>query len=245
MRAATIRVTLKLVAGIVAIGACAFGGAALASGAGSSVKATTTTTTTLSTSQPSIPAHGSPAHEDAEKPVTGDAASKAQAAAVKAVGSGTAGAVTTDFPGSGYEVTVTKSDGTTVEVHLDGSYNVVQGPRGPGGPGGRHGGFGRGAAGNGETALTGDTATRAKAAALAKVGGGTAEAATTETDSSNSSAAYEVHVTKTDGSHVEVILDKDFNVLSVETQPQHGPRGAGDSSTSSGSLQVTGFFRNR
>ena len=80
------------------------------------------------------PAHGTAAHEDAEKPVTGDAAAKAQAAAVKLVGSGTAGAVTTDLPGTGYETTVTKSDGSTVEVHLDSSFNAFQGPGGPGGP---------------------------------------------------------------------------------------------------------------
>jgi hypothetical protein len=34
--------------------------------------------------------------------------------------------------GGGYEVTVTKSDGTSVEVHLDSSLNVRQGPPGPG-----------------------------------------------------------------------------------------------------------------
>jgi len=71
----------------------------------------------------------SSAHESAEKAVTGANATKAQAAAVKAVGSGTAGAVTTDFTGSGYEVTVTKSDGSTVEVHLDSSF-AVAGPQG-------------------------------------------------------------------------------------------------------------------
>jgi hypothetical protein len=86
------------------------------------------------------PAHGTAAHEDQEKPVTGDAATKAKAAAEKSVGSGsTAGEVTTDFDGNGYEVTVTKSDGSKVEVHLDKSFNVVQGPGGhhgdgPGGP---------------------------------------------------------------------------------------------------------------
>jgi hypothetical protein len=135
-------------------------------------------------------------------------------------------------------VTVTKSDGSTVEVHLDGSFNVLQG-----GPGGRHGGFGHGGPGNGETPLTGDTATKAKAAAVAKAGG-TADMATTETDSSNAAAAYEVHVTKTDGTHVEVILDKDFNVLGVETQPQHGPYGPGGGSPSS-SGQINGFFLGR
>ncbi len=86
-----------------------------------------------------MPAHGTASHEDAEKTVTGDAAAKARAAAVKSVGGGTAGTVTTDCFGKGYEVVVTKSDGTKVEVHLDGSFNVMQGPgghRGPPGPGG-------------------------------------------------------------------------------------------------------------
>jgi len=74
-----------------------------------------------------MPAHGSAAHENAEVAVTGANATKAQEAAVKAVGGGTAGAVTTDFSQSGYEVTVKKTDGTTVEVHLDSSFNVMQG----------------------------------------------------------------------------------------------------------------------
>jgi hypothetical protein len=44
--------------------------------------------------------------------------------------------VTTDFTGTGYEVTVTKADGTQVEVHLDSSFKVMQGggPHGPGRP---------------------------------------------------------------------------------------------------------------
>ncbi|HZQ49138.1 MAG TPA: hypothetical protein VFB69_02410 [Candidatus Dormibacteraeota bacterium] len=73
-----------------------------------------------------MPEHGTAAHENAEVPVTGANAAKAQAAAVKAVGGGTAGAVTTDFMQKGYEVTVKKSDGTTVEVHLDASFNVME-----------------------------------------------------------------------------------------------------------------------
>src|SRR5205814_1752962 len=60
-----------------------------------------------------------------------------------------------------------------------------------------------------ETELTGDGVAKA---------GGTADRATTETDNSNSAAVYEVHVTKADGSHVVVILDKDYAVLMVETQ---------------------------
>jgi nicotinic acid phosphoribosyltransferase len=120
-----------------AVGATVFGAA-------SSGAATTTSTTTSSAPETSGasgaphfngPPHGTAAHEDAEKAVTGAAAEKAQAAAVKSLGGGTAGAVTTDYTGSGYEMTVTKSDGTKVEVHLDSSFNVMQGHGGPGGGG--------------------------------------------------------------------------------------------------------------
>jgi hypothetical protein len=43
---------------------------------------------------------------------------------VAPVGSGTDGAVTTDVSGNGYEVTVTKSDGSKVEVHLNSSFGL-------------------------------------------------------------------------------------------------------------------------
>lgn len=80
-----------------------------------------------------MPAPGTAAHEDHEQAVTGDAADKAKAAALKAVGEGTAGGVTTDYFGNGYEVTVTKSDGSQVEIHLDSSFNVMGPPGGHGG----------------------------------------------------------------------------------------------------------------
>jgi len=118
------------------VGASIAGGAVGASMLGSA-NAQTSTTSSSSTgassneSQSSMPEHGSAAHEDAEKAVTGDNATKAQAAAVASVGSGTAGSVTTDFTGNGYEVTVTKSDGTQVEVHMDNSFNVQAGHGGP------------------------------------------------------------------------------------------------------------------
>ena len=122
----------KMLAAAVVVASLSIGGAAIAGAATST--STTTTTSSATAPQPSMPAHGTAAHEDAEKAVTGDAAAKAQAAAVKEVGSGTAGAVTTDFSGTGYEVTVTTSDGSTVEVHLDSSFTVMQMPHGPGGP---------------------------------------------------------------------------------------------------------------
>jgi hypothetical protein len=72
-----------------------------------------------------MPSPGTAAHEDHEKAVTGEAADKAKAAALKAVGGGTAGDVTTDYFGNGYEVTVTQSDDSKVEVHLDSSFEVM------------------------------------------------------------------------------------------------------------------------
>ena len=110
-----------------AIGASFLGTANAATTAATSTASTGSSSSTGTPSQPAMPAHGSAAHEDAEKAVTGTAATQAQAAAVKSVGSGTAGSVTTDFTGQGYEVTVTKSDGSQVEVHLDSSFSVVQG----------------------------------------------------------------------------------------------------------------------
>jgi len=115
------RYVWRVAAAVAGITALAVGGSAIA-GAATGGSGTTTTTA----SPPAMPAHGSAAHEDAEKPVTGDAAAKAKAAAVAFVGGGTAGVVTTDYGGSGYEVTVTKSDGTTVEVHLDSSFDAMQ-----------------------------------------------------------------------------------------------------------------------
>jgi len=186
-----------------AVLAVAAGGAALGNAATSNTAASSSGSSTTATP---FPAHGSAAHENAEKAVTGDAAAKAQAAAVKAVGSGTAGAVTTDYPGTGYEVTVTKADGTTVEIHLDSSFAVVQGPGGPGGPG-----HGTAEHENAEKAVTGDAATKAQAAAVKAVGSGTASAVTTDLGGNG----YEVTVTKADGSTVEIHLDSSFNVLQM------------------------------
>ena len=110
----------SLFAGI-AVGVATSLGATVASAAGPSPSPAA-----ASQGAPNMPAHGTPAHENAEVAVTGANAAKAQAAAVKAVGGGTAGSVTTDFSQKGYEVTVTKSDGTSTEVHLDSSFNAIQ-----------------------------------------------------------------------------------------------------------------------
>jgi hypothetical protein len=127
----------KVGLGVAALTGAAVGGAAVA-GAATSNSGTTTVPPTASGKPPpalrDMPAPGTAAHEEHEKAVTGEAADKAQAAAVKAVGGGTAGDVTTNYFGNGYEVTVTKSDGSKVEVHLDSSFDVMGPPAG-----GRHG----------------------------------------------------------------------------------------------------------
>ena len=119
--------------GVAALSGAAVGGAAVAGAANSNSGATTVPPVASGRPPPALrdmPAPGTTAHEDHEKAVTGEAADKAQAAAIKAAGGGTAGDVTTDYFDNGYEVTVTKSDGSKVEVHLDSSFDVMAPPGG-------------------------------------------------------------------------------------------------------------------
>ena len=127
----------KVGLGVAALSGAAVGGAAVAGAANSNSGATTVPSAASGKPPPALrdmPAPGTAAHEEHEKAVTGEAADKAKAAALKAVGGGTAGDVTTDYFGNGYEVTVTQSDGSKVEVHLDSSFNVMGGGRGGGPP---------------------------------------------------------------------------------------------------------------
>lgn len=64
-----------------------------------------------------------------------------------------------------------------------------------------------------ETLLTGDTAAKVRAAALAKVSG-TVERVETNVDSS---APYEAHIKKSDGTEVEVRVNSDYTVAAVNT----------------------------
>jgi uncharacterized membrane protein YkoI len=67
-----------------------------------------------------------------------------------------------------------------------------------------------------ETLLTGNTEARVRAAALAKVSGGTIERVETDADGN---AAYEAHMTKADGSRVTVYVNKSFDVVGVKSGP--------------------------
>jgi Clp amino terminal domain, pathogenicity island component len=73
-----------------------------------------------------------------------------------------------------------------------------------------------------EQALTGDTAEKVKAAALAKLPGSTVLRVET-----NEGGVYEAHVRQSDGTEAEVHVGKDFAVTSVDTRPAGGPGGRG------------------
>jgi hypothetical protein len=84
--------------------------------------------------------------------------------------------------------------------------------------------------GPGEKLLTGSTAAKARAAALAAVPGATV--IRVETDSGP--AAYEAHLRKSDGSLVTVKLNRSFRVLAVQSgcgtggpRPQGAPASGG------------------
>ena len=66
-----------------------------------------------------------------------------------------------------------------------------------------------------ETPLTGDTLAKVTAAAKAKLPDATIVRVETDADGH---AAYEAHVVEADGSLATVYVDKQFNVVSVETR---------------------------
>jgi uncharacterized membrane protein YkoI len=71
-----------------------------------------------------------------------------------------------------------------------------------------------------ERPLTGDTESKVRAAALAKVPG-TVERVETNVDGN---APYEAHIRKSDGSEVEVQVDRDFSVSAVNDMGEMGGR---------------------
>jgi hypothetical protein len=75
-----------------------------------------------------------------------------------------------------------------------------------------------------ETLLTGDTAERVRAAALAEVEGATIERVETDGDGN---AAYEAHMLKADGTRVTVYVNREFEVVGSE-EGHGGPKPSGD-----------------
>lgn len=109
--------------------------------------------------------------------------------------------------GSAYDALVVKADGTRVLVQLDKAF-AVTGERPPPARGPR-------------TPLTGDALAKVKAAVAAKYPGATVDGAF-----AGRGGGYHALVTKKDGTHVLVRLDKDFAVT-AEEKPHRpgGPRG--------------------
>jgi hypothetical protein len=66
-----------------------------------------------------------------------------------------------------------------------------------------------------EKLLTGDAASKVRAAALAKYPGATIQRVETDSD-----GVYEAHLTTKDGARVTVELDKDFKVTGTESAPR-------------------------
>ncbi|MEA2299444.1 MAG: hypothetical protein QOF77_2380 [Solirubrobacteraceae bacterium] len=161
----------------------------------------------------------------AETLLTGATLQSVSAAALAAVPGATVERASVENPsdasGAAYEVHLTKTDASRAEVLEDASFKVLSvsagpghGPRGPGGPAGNPN----------ETVLTGATLASARSAALAAVPGGSVTRASAEDKHDKSGADYEIHVTKTDGSEVEVLEDGAFKVLSVTAgHPRGGP----------------------
>jgi hypothetical protein len=90
------------------------------------------------------------------------------------------------------------------------SSTAAQGSRpDPSTPGGHVGSNGKT-----EQALSSGDAAKVKAAALAKVSGGTVLRVETDVDHGS---PYEAHVQKADGTQVEVLVDSSFNVTAVNT----------------------------
>ena len=83
-----------------------------------------------------------------------------------------------------------------------------------GGAAGRH----VGANGKQEQPLSGDTADKVKAAAEAKVSGGTVERVETDVDHGS---PYEAHVRKSDGTELEVLVNQDFQVTAINDMKRH------------------------
>jgi uncharacterized membrane protein YkoI len=194
----------------------ASGVAGLAGLAGNSASAATTDSSTTAitaaasdSSTATTPAAPHTANGKTETPLVGDELTKATAAAATAAPGSTVVRAETDADGDVFEVHITNADGTksTVKLNADFSVKTIE----AGGKGG-HGGKGGGSHGT-ETPLTGDDLAKATAAAAKAAPGSTVVRAETDADG----AAFEVHITNTDGTKSTVLLNADFSLKTIET----------------------------
>jgi uncharacterized membrane protein YkoI len=192
---------------VAALGALGLGGAAIAGAADKSTSQSNSSSGTKSSQTRSA--------RPQREALSSEVAAKVKAAALEKVPGATL--VRTEAGGpynSAYHAHIEKADGTlaVVLVNQDFAATAVQADRGRG-RGGKGGGDRGGA---GETALTGDTKDKVEAAALAKLPGATILRTETNNDST---APYESHVRKSDGTEAEVLVSKTFDVVAVHERP--------------------------
>lgn len=151
---------------------------------------------------------------DTDDSLSGTALEKASAAALDEVGKGSVTDAESDDDGTGaYEVEVTLEDGTQVDVRLDKSFTVVGVENETGdGQDDADDSATDDAADNAANPLSDADKASAEKAALAEVPG-----TVTDVDrSDDADHAYEVEVTREDGTDVDVELDEKFSVVRVD-----------------------------
>ncbi|MET0842697.1 MAG: PepSY domain-containing protein, partial [Mycetocola sp.] len=148
---------------------------------------------------------------DTDDSLSGTALEKASAAALAEVGKGSVtDAESDDDAAGGYEVEVTLEDGTQVDVHLDKAFEVtaVENENSKD----EADDTATDDAGENTGPLTDADKASAEKAALAEVPG-----TVTDVDrSDDTDHAYEVEVTREDGTDVDVELDEKFSVVRVD-----------------------------
>ena len=187
----------KTTAAVAALGAFALGGAAIAGAADKSGSSTST--------------------RPQREALSSATAAKVKAAALEKVPAATVLRTEAGGPyGTPYHAHVKTSDGTLKVVLVNASFEAtaVQADQGRGGRGRGHGG--PGGPGRGETALTGDTKDKVEAAVKAEYPGATIVRTETNGDSA---AAYESHITTSAGKELEVLVNKDFEVVDAREHP--------------------------
>lgn len=160
---------------------------------------------------------------------------RATKAALAEVGEGTVTETSAgdDRDDPAFEVEITRRDGSEVEVALDETFAVLYVDDDRAGSAGSDDTEGTSAPATEPTssssasapqrdsddvALTGDTKSKAEAAAVKAVGGGTALASEKDADDDGDRAIYEVDVRATDGTLWKVELDKAFALVEKEIE---------------------------
>jgi uncharacterized membrane protein YkoI len=152
-------------------------------------------------------------------PLDGRDLGKAEQAALEHVGAGevTGAEAEDDADGVAYEVEVTRPDGTTVDVDLDGDYAVLTSTEDDSdSDSDSDGDSDTDGADADDRALAADEQKQAEQAALAEVGRGTVTDSGAESDIvDGKKVAYEVEVTRADGTEVDVYLGSNFAVVTT------------------------------